>query len=96
MKLQSDVGYNVQKQRTIITAVLRLVFALTSLVETSEFFEGRNKIVRDVVEFIKGHQSLFDQLLREDFTQADDLLMEQIILAVGILSKVILWRAISS
>lgn len=39
MKLQSDVGYDVQKQRTIITAVLRLVFALTSLVETSEFFE---------------------------------------------------------
>ncbi|CAH8279240.1 unnamed protein product [Arabidopsis lyrata] len=88
MKLQSDVGYNVQKQRTIITAVLRLMFALTSLVETSEFFEGRNKIVREVIEFIKGHQFLFDQLLREDFTQADDLLMEQIILAVGILSKV--------
>lgn len=39
MKLQSDVGYDVKKQRTIITAVLRLVFALTSLVETSEFFE---------------------------------------------------------
>ncbi|KFK26746.1 hypothetical protein AALP_AA8G287800 [Arabis alpina] len=88
MKLQSDAGYDVQKQRTIITAVLRLVFALTSLVETSEFFEGRNKIVREVIEFIKGHQFLFDQLLREDFTQADDLLMEQIILAVGILTKV--------
>lgn len=38
---------------------------------------------------------LFDQLLREDVTQADDLLMEQIILAVGILSKVILWGAYS-
>ncbi|EOA12740.1 hypothetical protein CARUB_v10028249mg [Capsella rubella] len=88
MKLQNDVGYDVQKQRTIITAVLRLVFALTSLVETSEFFEGRNKIVREVIEFIKGHQFLFDQLLREDFTEADDLLMEQIVLAVGILSKV--------
>ncbi|XP_018439961.1 nuclear pore complex protein NUP205 isoform X1 [Raphanus sativus] len=88
MKLQTDTGYDVQKQRTIITAVLRLVFSLTSLVETSEFFEGRNKIVREVIEFIKGHQLLFDQLLREDVTQADDLLMEQIILAVGILSKV--------
>ncbi|CAA7019609.1 unnamed protein product [Microthlaspi erraticum] len=88
MKLQSDAGYDGQKQRTIITAVLRLVFALTSLVETSEFFEGRNKIVREVIEFIKGHQLLFDQLLREDFTQADDSLKEQIILAVGILSKV--------
>ncbi|CAN7078533.1 unnamed protein product [Brassica oleracea var. botrytis] len=88
MKLQTDTGYDVQKQRTIITAVLRLVFALTSLVETSEFVEGRNKIVREVIEFIKGHQLLFDQLLREDVTQADDLLMEQIILAVGILSKV--------
>nr|AFJ66182.1 hypothetical protein 11M19.28 [Arabidopsis halleri] len=51
-------------------------------------FKGRNKIVREVIEFIKGHQNLFDQLLREDFTQADDLLMEQIILAVGVLSKV--------
>ncbi|XP_013653723.2 nuclear pore complex protein NUP205 isoform X2 [Brassica napus] len=88
MKLQTDTGYDVQKQRTIITAVLRLVFSLTSLVETSEFVEGRNKIVREVIEFIKGHQLLFDQLLREDVTQADDLLMEQIILAVGILSKV--------
>uniref|UniRef100_A0A1J3IWV9 Nuclear pore complex protein NUP205 n=1 Tax=Noccaea caerulescens TaxID=107243 RepID=A0A1J3IWV9_NOCCA len=88
MKLQSDAGNDGQKQRTIITAVLRLVFALTSLVETSEFFEGRNKIVREVIEFIKGHQLLFDQLLREDFTQADDSLKEQIILAVGILSKV--------
>ncbi|CAN6909408.1 unnamed protein product [Brassica oleracea] len=88
MKLQTDTGYDVQKQRTIITAVLRLVFALTSLVETSEFVEGRNKIVREVIEFIKGHQLLFDQLLREEVTQADDLLMEQIILAVGILSKV--------
>lgn len=39
MKLQTDTGYDVQKQRTIITAVLRLVFSLTSLVETSEFFE---------------------------------------------------------
>ncbi|KAL0760625.1 hypothetical protein Bca101_076775 [Brassica carinata] len=88
MKLQTDTGYDVQKQRTIVTAVLRLVFALTSLVETSEFVEGRNKIVREVIEFIKGHQLLFDQLLREDVTLADDLLMEQIILAVGILSKV--------
>lgn len=39
MKLQTDTGYDVQKQRTIVTAVLRLVFALTSLVETSEFVE---------------------------------------------------------
>lgn len=39
MKLQTDTGYDVQKQRTIVTAVLRLVFSLTSLVETSEFFE---------------------------------------------------------
>ncbi|CAH2060609.1 unnamed protein product [Thlaspi arvense] len=88
MKLQSDAGFDVQKQRTTITAVLRLVFSLTSLVETSEFFEGRNRIVREVVEFIKGHQLIFDQLLREDLAQADDILMEQIILAVGILSKV--------
>ncbi|XP_010533163.1 PREDICTED: nuclear pore complex protein NUP205 [Tarenaya hassleriana] len=88
IKLQKDIAYDVQKQRTLTTAVLRLVFSLTSLVDTSEFFEVKNKIVREVMEFIKGHQFLFDQLLREDIFQADDLLMEQINLAVGILSKV--------
>jgi regulator of sigma D len=49
----------------------------------------KNKIVHDVVDFVKGHQLLIDQVLREDVSEADELTMEQINLVVGILSKVI-------
>lgn len=48
----------------------------------------KNKIVREVIDFVKGHQLLFDKVLREDISDADDLIMEQINLTVGILSKV--------
>lgn len=48
----------------------------------------KNKIVREVIDFVKGHQSLFDQVLRVNITEADELKMEQINLVVGILSKV--------
>ncbi|XP_050229098.1 nuclear pore complex protein NUP205 isoform X2 [Mercurialis annua] len=87
-KLRRDVAMDIDKQRIIITLILRLVFSLTSLVETSDIFEVKNKIVREVIDFVKGHQLLFDQILREDIHEADDLTMEQINLVVGILSKV--------
>jgi regulator of sigma D len=48
----------------------------------------KNKIVHDVVDFVKGHQLLIDQVLRDDVSEADELTMEQINLVVGILSKV--------
>ena len=48
----------------------------------------KNKIVREVIDFVKGNQSLFDRVLRRDFSEADELTMEQINLVVGILSKV--------
>ena len=48
----------------------------------------KNKIVREVRDFVKGHQLLFDQILREDVSGADELMMEQTNLVVGILSKV--------
>ena len=48
----------------------------------------KNKIVREVVDFIKGHQRLFDQILGEDVTEADDVTLEQINLLVGSLGKV--------
>lgn len=48
----------------------------------------KNKIVREVIDFVKGHQLLVDQVLREDIYEADELTMEQINLVVGILSKV--------
>ncbi|PSS20924.1 Nuclear pore complex protein [Actinidia chinensis var. chinensis] len=79
---------DVDKRRMIIAPILRLVFSLTSLIDASEFFEVKNKIVREVMDFVKGQQLLFDQVLREDVSGADELTMEQLNLVVGILSKV--------
>ncbi|KAH1246940.1 Nuclear pore complex protein NUP205 [Glycine max] len=87
-RLRRDMAVDVDRQRMIITPVLRLVFSLTSLVDTSDFLEVKNKIVREVIDFIKGHQSLFDQVLRLDIAEADELRTEQVNLVVGILSKV--------
>jgi hypothetical protein len=52
----------------------------------------KNKIVHDVVDFVKGHQLLIDQVLREDVSEADELTMEQINLVVSILSKVMVLK----
>ncbi|CAI8589519.1 unnamed protein product [Vicia faba] len=87
-RLRRDMAVDVDRHRMIITPVLRLVFSLTSLVDTSDFMEMKNKIVREVIDFVKGHQSLFDQILRLEIAEADELRMEQINLVVGILSKV--------
>ncbi|KAI5320580.1 hypothetical protein L3X38_040288 [Prunus dulcis] len=87
-KHQRDVPVDIKKQRMVITPILRLVFSLLSLVDTSEFFEVKNKVVREVIDFVKGHRSLFDHVLQEDISEADELVMEQINLVVGILSKV--------
>lgn len=38
-KHQRDVPVDIKKQRMVITPILRLVFSLLSLVDTSEFFE---------------------------------------------------------
>jgi nuclear pore complex protein Nup205 len=76
------------QQRMVITPILRLVLSLTSLVDTSEFFEVKNKVVREVIDFIKAHQTLVDQILREDVSRADEQTMDQINLVVGILCKV--------
>nr|GMD88522.1 nuclear pore complex protein NUP205 [Ipomoea batatas] len=46
-----------------------------------------NKVVRGVLEFIRGHALLFDQILREDLSGADELTMEQVNLVVIILTK---------
>lgn len=62
---------------------------------TDDFFsvfqkiQVKNKIVREVIDFVKGHQSLFAQVLRLEIAEADELRMEQINLVVGILSKVL-------
>ncbi|XP_008457616.2 nuclear pore complex protein NUP205 isoform X2 [Cucumis melo] len=88
MNPHRDVAGNINKRQSIITPILRLLFSLTSLVDTSEFFEVKNKIVREVVDFIKGNQRLFDQILGEDVSEADDVTLEQINLLVGSLGKV--------
>ena len=48
----------------------------------------KNKIVREVIEFVKAHPSLFDRVLQENVLEADDLMIELINLVVAILSKV--------
>ncbi|XP_070003798.1 nuclear pore complex protein NUP205 [Nicotiana sylvestris] len=88
-KFGRELSVDVDKQRMIIAPILRVVFSLTSLIDASEFFEQvKNKVVREVIEFVGGHQLLFDQILREDLSDADDLTMEQINLVVGILTKI--------
>ncbi|XP_047339294.1 nuclear pore complex protein NUP205 isoform X2 [Impatiens glandulifera] len=79
---------NFDINRMIIVPILRLVFSLTSLIDVSEFLEVKNKVVREVIDFVKGHQFIFDQVLQEDVSLADELTLEQINLVVGILTKV--------
>ncbi|KAL3747686.1 hypothetical protein ACJRO7_016483 [Eucalyptus globulus] len=87
-KNRSYIAAEVDKQRMVVTPILRLVFSLTSLVEKSDIFEVKNKIVREIIDFVRGHQLLFDQVLRQDISAGDELTIEQINLVVGILSKV--------
>nr|GMD81996.1 nuclear pore complex protein NUP205 [Ipomoea batatas] len=87
-KFGRELSVDVDKQRMVIAPILRLVFSLTSLVDTSEFFQVSNKVVRGVLEFIRGHALLFDQILREDLSGADELTMEKVNLVVSILTKV--------
>ncbi|CAM8929010.1 unnamed protein product [Rhodiola kirilowii] len=87
-KMRRDMNVAADTKKMIVAPILRLVFSLTSLVETSDFFEVKNKVVREAISFVKGHQSLFDQVLRIDISEGDELAIEQINLAVGILSKV--------
>ncbi|CAM8923419.1 unnamed protein product [Rhodiola kirilowii] len=87
-KMRRDMNVAADTKKMIVAPILRLVSSLTSLVETSDFFEVKNKVVREAISFVKGHQSLFDQVLRIDISEGDELAIEQINLAVGILSKV--------
>ncbi|KAG0484588.1 hypothetical protein HPP92_008667 [Vanilla planifolia] len=83
-----DIAGEFAKRNVLVTSILRLVSCLTSLVDSLEFLEVKNKIVRDVVDFIKHHQLFFDQILSEDISLADEVTLEQIDLVVSILSRV--------
>lgn len=87
-KFGRDFSVDVDKRQMAVAPILRLVFSLTSLVDTSEFFEVKNKVVREVIEFVKGYPWVFDQILQENISDVDEQTMEQINLVVGILSKV--------
>ncbi|EPS70536.1 hypothetical protein M569_04224, partial [Genlisea aurea] len=89
--LAPRIGRNyvdVDRKRLVTAPILRYLFSLTSIVDASELFEVKNKVVREVMEFIKGHQILFDQILQEDPLDADVLSLELIYLVVSLLSKV--------
>ncbi|XXG47855.1 hypothetical protein AAC387_Pa02g2424 [Persea americana] len=87
-KVHKDVSVDIDKQRIINSPILRFVCCLTSLVDSSDFLEVKDKIVHQIIDLVKAHQSFFDQVLREDISEADDLTLEQISLVVAILSKV--------
>ncbi|KAJ4808768.1 nuclear pore complex protein (DUF3414) [Rhynchospora pubera] len=71
-----------------VTPILRLVSCITSLVDSSEYLEVKNKIVREVLEFIRSHHLIFSQILKEDVKTTDDSSLERVYLAVFILCKV--------
>ncbi|XP_020593460.1 nuclear pore complex protein NUP205-like [Phalaenopsis equestris] len=72
----------------LVTPILRLVSSLTSLVDSSEFLEVKNKVVREVIDFVKSQRSVFDQILREDISSAEEGTLERINLVVSILSRI--------
>ncbi|GAB2300342.1 hypothetical protein Dimus_034380 [Dionaea muscipula] len=83
-----ELAADADRQQMIVTPILRLVLSLTSLIDASDFLEVKNKVVREVVEFLKLHPSLVDRVLLEDLCEADESTVELINLVVAILSKV--------
>ncbi|XP_078177488.1 nuclear pore complex protein (DUF3414) isoform X2 [Carex rostrata] len=71
-----------------VTPILRLVSCITSLVDSSEYLEVKNKIVREVLDFIRSHHQIFAQILKEDIKTTDESSLERVNLAVFILCKV--------
>ncbi|XP_068641134.1 nuclear pore complex protein NUP205 isoform X2 [Aristolochia californica] len=87
-KIGKGFSGEMDRHQLVLPPILRLVSCLTSLVDASEFLEVSNKVVRQTIDFIKGHQSLFAQILRVEISESDELTLEQINLAVAILNKV--------
>ncbi|CAL4889322.1 unnamed protein product [Urochloa decumbens] len=78
----------IDKKRSLIAPVLRIVTSFTSLVDSADFLEVKNKIVREIVDFAKQHQSVFNSILRENMSGANLFTLERLSLVVSILSKV--------
>ncbi|KAL9242432.1 hypothetical protein vseg_016427 [Gypsophila vaccaria] len=82
-----ELTVDVDKQQVIVAPVLRLVLSLTSLVDATDYFEVKNKIVREVIEFVKAHPAIFDWALQENISEANEMVMELVHLVIAILSK---------
>eukprot|EP01018_Ginkgo_biloba_P012319 Gb_31636 [translate_table: standard] len=76
------------RHHQIVSPVLRLVFCMTSLVGVSEFLEETNKVVHEIIDFIKAHKGLFDRILRDDDSHVHVPALEELELVIGILTKV--------
>lgn len=91
-RLNSNVvkerAVEIDKKRSLTTPVLRIVTSFTSLVDSADFLEVKNKIVREIVDFAKQNQSIFNSILRENISGANAFTLERLNMVVSILSKV--------
>ncbi|KAG9451145.1 hypothetical protein H6P81_011110 [Aristolochia fimbriata] len=87
-KIGMGIAVEMDRHQLVLSPILRLVSCLTSLLDPSEILEVSNKVVRRTIDFIKGHQSLFAQILREERSASDEFTLEQVNLVVGIIYKV--------
>ncbi|XP_039133079.1 nuclear pore complex protein NUP205-like [Dioscorea cayenensis subsp. rotundata] len=69
------------RSNKIITADYKIVTLLNK--------EVKNKILRDIIDFVKRHQSFFDQIMREDLSRSDTKHLECVSLVVSILCKIL-------
>ncbi|KAM0844864.1 hypothetical protein ACQ4PT_056786 [Festuca glaucescens] len=91
-RLNSNVvkerAVEIDKKRSLTAPVLRIVTSFTSLVDSADFLEVKNKIVREIVDFAKQNQSIFNSILRENISGANAFTLERLNMVVSILSKV--------
>ncbi|KAL6604475.1 hypothetical protein ACP70R_042902 [Stipagrostis hirtigluma subsp. patula] len=78
----------IDKKKPFVAPILRIVTSFTSLVDSADFLEVKNKIVREIVDFAKQHQSVFNSILRENLSGANLFTLERLNMVVYILSKV--------
>uniref|UniRef100_I1NYC7 Nuclear pore complex protein NUP205 n=1 Tax=Oryza glaberrima TaxID=4538 RepID=I1NYC7_ORYGL len=78
----------IDKRRSLTAPILRIVTSFTSLVDSADFLEVKNKIVRELVDFAKQHQPVFNIILRESISGANIFNLERLNMVVSILGKV--------
>uniref|UniRef100_A0A0D9VDH3 Nuclear pore complex protein NUP205 n=1 Tax=Leersia perrieri TaxID=77586 RepID=A0A0D9VDH3_9ORYZ len=92
-RLNSNVvkerAVEIDKRRSLTAPILRIVTSFTSLVDSADFLEVKNKVVREVVDFAKQHQSVFSSILRENISGANISILERLNMVISILGKVL-------